>query len=113
MSEVGPIYNVPLIDSLPLGTGMMQQAMPSRQDLLRVQQLSQRVVAGYEVLLSHYQASQKRFAALEAKLQSITDSQFSRLEQMIEPGQQTWDLSPNDVDAIKAAVLALKCEEDS
>jgi hypothetical protein len=54
MAETGPIYGVELIDDLPLGTGMMRQAMPSRDDLERVMERNQRTVAGYEVLLAHY-----------------------------------------------------------
>jgi hypothetical protein len=56
--EVGPVYGVDLIDSLPLGSGLMRQAMPSREDLWRLMSNrmhgSERIVAGYEVLLSHY-----------------------------------------------------------
>ena len=32
------------------------------------------------------------------------DDQMSRLRQMTDPFQQTWDLSPNDVAAIAAAL---------
>lgn len=32
------------------------------------------------------------------------DDQMSRLRQMTDPRQQTWDLSPNDVAAIAAAL---------
>lgn len=53
-TERGPYYNVELIDSLPLGKGPMRQQLPSRQDLLRVRNHSERMVAGYEVLLNHY-----------------------------------------------------------
>lgn len=56
--EVGPVYDVELIRTLPLGTGLMSQAMPSREDLMNVGKTAVRgcgrVVAGYEVLLSHY-----------------------------------------------------------
>ena len=56
--EVGPVYGVDLIDSLPLGSGCMRQAMPSCDDLNNVVESGVggcgRVVAGYEVLLSHY-----------------------------------------------------------
>jgi hypothetical protein len=34
----------------------------------------------------------------------MTDEQLSRLQAMCEPGQQTWDLSPKDEAAIRAAV---------
>lgn len=51
----GPIYEqVELIESLPLGTGSMRQAMPCREDLQLVARVSQRTAAGYEVLLAHY-----------------------------------------------------------
>lgn len=52
--EVGPIYGVPLIDVLPLGSGSMKQAMPGREDLRRASMRSERTAAGYEVLLNHY-----------------------------------------------------------
>lgn len=65
--EVGPVYDcVPLIDSLPLGTGDMLQALPSRDDLERLLatnfRYASRVVAGYEVLLSHYHRLVKEVA---------------------------------------------------
>ena len=50
--EVGPIYGVELIRDLPIG-GMLQ-AMPTRSDLDQVRRISERTVAGYEVLLRHY-----------------------------------------------------------
>ncbi len=59
--ETGPIYSVPLIDSLPIGGGM-KQAMPSRQDLVKVQEVNTRVVAGYEVAIA-------KIAQLEDELQ--------------------------------------------
>jgi len=56
MIEVGPIYNVPLIGTLPLNGGVMRQAMPSRHDLVRASRGDMRVAAGYEVLLAkHHQ----------------------------------------------------------
>lgn len=57
----GPMYGVELIDVLPLGqfgTCGTLQAMPSRLDLRRVVAVSERTVAGYEVLLGHF-VSQK------------------------------------------------------
>lgn len=54
LSSSGPIYNVPLIDRLPLGSVGFGQSMPSRQDLIEVQKYNQRVVAGYEVLLRYF-----------------------------------------------------------
>ena len=50
---VGPIYGVELLDSLPLDGGM-RQALPGADDLVRVRNVSERTVAGYEVLLEHY-----------------------------------------------------------
>jgi hypothetical protein len=52
MAETGPVYNVPLIDALPIG-GMFQQ-MPSRDDLMECSKRHMRVAAAYEVLLNHY-----------------------------------------------------------
>ena len=52
--ERGPVYDVPLIESLPLGGGGMMQAMPDREDLLECSRRHMRVAAGYEVLLHHY-----------------------------------------------------------
>ena len=56
MSEIGPVYGVQLIDTLPLGKGGWLQQMPGRDDLEQVQKRNERVVAGYEVLLGHYSA---------------------------------------------------------
>ncbi|MCK9434824.1 MAG: hypothetical protein M0R32_08425 [Candidatus Cloacimonetes bacterium] len=55
---IGPVYGQPLIDSLPIGGGLMQ-AMPSENDLKDAQKMHQRLVAGYEVLLLHYQRQKK------------------------------------------------------
>ncbi len=56
----GPIYGVPLLDSLGIGRGAMRQALPSRDDLDGIKDFrqGQRVVAGYEVLLWHYRRQQ-------------------------------------------------------
>lgn len=76
--SVGPIYNTPLIDSLPIGSGLLRQQMPSRSDLL---ESSERVAAGYEVLLSHYQrtlvmleefARRVRYADENTRLGAVT-----------------------------------------
>lgn len=53
-AEVGPIYGQKLIDRLPIGNGLMLQAMPSRSDLLEVAAVNGRVAAAYEVLLNHF-----------------------------------------------------------
>ena len=54
LHERGPVYDVQLIESLPLGGGGMIQQMPSREDLMVCGKRFQRVAAGYEVLLHHY-----------------------------------------------------------
>lgn len=50
--EAGPIYGVQLIKDLPLG--QMWQACPSRNELDRVREISERTVAAYETLLLLY-----------------------------------------------------------
>lgn len=72
MSECGPVYNVPLIDTLPLDGGMFQQ-MPSRNDLLDCSKRFMRVAAGYEVLLAHYTRAKARAESLESVVRVFTD----------------------------------------
>ena len=60
--ETGPLYGVRLLKQLPIGRGAMLQALPSREDLDRVSQISIRTVAGYEVLLSHFIALAEKHA---------------------------------------------------
>ena len=67
--ELGPIYGVELIGSLPLNckqTSGMNQAMPSKSDLHRAHVLNGRLVAGYEVLLNHWREQGKEIERLEA-----------------------------------------------
>lgn len=43
------------------------------------------------------------------------DEAIDRLHAMVEPGQQSWDLSPNDVEVITevlTTVLAMQCDLD-
>ena len=54
LPERGPVYDVALIDSLPLGGGGMTQQMPNREDLMACGKQFRRVAAGYEILLYHY-----------------------------------------------------------
>jgi len=68
MTETGPIYNVPLIKTLPLGTGGMLQACPTRADLKQVAAVNERTAAAYEVLLGHYQRLQEENRELRALL---------------------------------------------
>lgn len=69
--ETGPVYGVPLIDTLPLGTGAMCQQMPSRADLEQVRKRNERVVAGYEVLLVHFRECQEIARALHAEFRNL------------------------------------------
>jgi hypothetical protein len=69
--DIGPIYNVKLLDTLPLGSGELQQQMPSRNDLIRVQEISERTVAGYEVLLWHWWQQQDEIERLNAEVASL------------------------------------------
>ena len=62
--KTGPIYGVELIHSLPVGTGGMRQAMPSRADLQAAKDRHTRLVAGYEVLLGTYQETEAELARL-------------------------------------------------
>jgi len=57
--QTGPVYGVELIDSLPIGNSGFKQAMPGRKDLEQVRKSNERVAAGYEVLLAHYQELKK------------------------------------------------------
>ena len=56
-ADSGPVYGVRLIKSLPIVNTSMRQAMPSKDDLQLARPYSERTVAGYEVLLSHYRAA--------------------------------------------------------
>lgn len=47
----------------------------------------------------------------EVMAKSFEDN-LSRLKQMCEPGQQTWDLSPNDTEAIAMAVRMLEQKKE-
>lgn len=91
--ETGPIYGVPLLETLPLGTngGMLQQ-MPTRQDLQDVRQFCERACAGYEVLLSHYRAKCERVSDLEAALKHAGSELQKALKQL---GLEKTDASEN------------------
>ena len=65
--DSGPVYGVRLIRELPIG-GMFQ-AMPSRRDLEQVREISERTVAGYEVLLQHYREQCEKMKKLEESWQ--------------------------------------------
>jgi hypothetical protein len=46
----------------------MKQALPTRSDLVKVRKYSERTVAGYEVLLDHYQEAMKVIEKLKSEL---------------------------------------------
>lgn len=64
--EIGPVYDVELIDTLPL-QGSMLQAMPNRADLIRVRKVNERTAAGYEVLLRHWHKTSNSVEVEELK----------------------------------------------
>jgi chromosome segregation ATPase len=74
VTERGPIYGVELIETLPLGGGVMLQQMPTRGDLQWVRTHCDRVAAGYEVLLSHWRKAIKERDEALAELQKTLDA---------------------------------------
>ena len=74
MSERGPIYNVELIDQLPINDRGWTQQMPSRADLDQVKRISERTVAGYEVLLEHYRETMKKCDDAREAAQHLYDT---------------------------------------
>ena len=74
--EVGPVYGVELIDTLPLGTGCMRQQMPSHDDLKYVRSWSERTVAGYEVLLAHYYDKVSEIERLKELIRTVIAGPF-------------------------------------
>lgn len=77
MSEKGPIYDVALLEELPLGKSGMFQAMPGRAELKRVMRLSQRTVAAYEVLTSHYLREREEVERLTALIRRVIEGNWS------------------------------------
>ncbi len=73
-AENGPIYNVTLIDVLPIGEGGWQQQMPSRKDLILCGHSHKRVAAGYEVLLAHYHRVCAERDRLHQVMQAVIES---------------------------------------
>lgn len=122
-SELGPIYGVKLPTTLPIGiggTGSMLQNMASRQDLEDVKEMSYRVVAAYEILSRHYWRLTEELEIAKAirdtppewvpRFKSIStelETAMSRLNAMVDPDQQTWDLSHNDIEAIQLVLHTL------
>lgn len=69
--ERGPIYGVELLDSLPLDGGM-RQALPSLRDLENVWDVSERTVAGFEVLTEHYRRAMVEIERLRKEMNDET-----------------------------------------
>ena len=82
MSECGLIYGGELLDSLPLDGGCRQQ-LPSADDLRRVRKVSERTVAGYEVLLEHFR---RRRILSDALVGGVRDLQ-RHIEVAVEEGK--------------------------
>jgi len=78
--DSGPIYGVRLLDSLPLGKGGMIQALPTRDDLKKVDKVSTRTAAGYEVLLAHYRERGETISSLKAVIQRVVNGEWSVTE---------------------------------
>lgn len=72
----GPVYGVPLLDTLPLCGGMLQQ-MPSVAELADVRQTHERVVAAYEVLTNAYREEQNKVAVLKSLLADVIAGRWS------------------------------------
>ncbi len=74
---LGPIYSVPLIDTLPFNPDKpdgLRQQMPSPEDLNGIKDYRQgaRVCAAYEVLLHHWRQQQLQISRLQ---QQVADCQ--------------------------------------
>ena len=78
--EKGPVYGVELIKSLQIGSGNMLQALPTRQDLLRVRQISERAVAGFEVLTDHYRHKCEEVERLKNVIRQVIQGRWSVTE---------------------------------
>ena len=76
-NESGPVYGVRLIKSLPLGSGGMVQAMPSKTDLSQVQKINERTVAGFEVLTEHYREQCNEVARLKDLIRQVIEGRWS------------------------------------
>jgi hypothetical protein len=70
-NERGPIYWVPLIETLPLGTGIMRQQMASLADLNYIRQYSERMVAAYEVALAHLADREEEVKLLKGTIAAL------------------------------------------
>ena len=78
--QCGPIYGVELVDELPIGKSGMFQCMPGRNELKRVMRVSQRTVAAYEVLTSHYLREREEVERLKAVIRRVVAGTWSPTE---------------------------------
>lgn len=69
---IGPVYGVPLLESLPLGKCGMEQALPRRDELAQVYKCFPRVACGYEALLAHYHELVQEKANVDSMLEELT-----------------------------------------
>lgn len=99
MSETGPIYNVPLIETLPIPGSSMRQAMPQRFELELVAKRSQRTVAGYEVLLCHWHNQNERIKELTAFVREVVAD--------LDASQAHCDIRPEYADMLKRGLELL------
>lgn len=74
-SETGPIYGVELLRELPLGKSNMRQAMPTLADLVKVKRISERTVAGFEVLTHAFRESKEKIELLEKVILDLKANQ--------------------------------------
>ena len=72
---IGPIYGAELFREMPLG-GMIQE-MPKREELQKVKQVSERTVAAYEVLTSHYREKCNEVERLKFAIRRVIDGEWS------------------------------------
>lgn len=75
--RTGPIYGVRLLSTLPMGKGGMVQAMPTTSDLKQVQRISERTVAGFEVLTEHYREQCNEVARLKDLIRDVIAGNWS------------------------------------
>lgn len=78
--QLGPVYGVRLLSSLPIGKGGMLQAMPSKSDLEKVQKVSTRTVAGFEVLTEHYREQCNMVSSLRSVIERVLVGEWSVTE---------------------------------
>ena len=78
--QCGPVYGVRLLETLPLGNSNMLQALPNKADLKQVQRISERTVAGFEVLTAHYMEQCNEVARLKELIRQVIAGKWSVTE---------------------------------